>query len=163
MELSKERKERKERRKEMAEKLTGVLEKKERMRSAKGTEYFMITVAGAKMSAFREKMSEVEGAKEGDTVEVEWEPDKTGRFKNLVSLAVQTSVPSTVSDQVEHSGREIGIARLAIGHDVMKIISGTVTDFPWLEENKDRVTHLYGAMVDALLTAHLASVYGPEE
>lgn len=161
----------------MSETIVGVLEKKERAVTKGGINYFTLTVKGVKVSAWREKMSLVEGAREGETVEMTFTTNEKG-FKNLDNLVIQTGSVPAVSDQVGGGGiagpsaRDAAVTLGGIGHDVAAILGGILAGktaeelgpaLAWSEENYPRITALYSKIGDELFTSRMSNLYGPQE
>ena len=166
----------------MSEKLTGVLEKKEFITSKSGARFVSIVVNGTKMSAFLESTQapnayrEVEGCREGNTIEVEYDTDKTGKYKNIKTITVQASGSSQTLPQVDSGGtapsaRDAAITLGGIGHDVAAIIGGILNGrafgeigpvLSWVEENYPRIVALYSTMSDELFGVRTTALYGPQ-
>lgn len=165
----------------MSEKLTGTLEKKEFVTTAGGARFVAITVNGTKMSAFQVSKQapaayhEVEGCREGDTVEVEFDTDKTGKYKNVKTISVQTGgSPQTqgTSNQVGTPNvKDVALTLGGIGHDVAAIIGGMLSGstldelgpkFSWVVENYPRIVELAAKMSDELFGVRTMAIYGPQ-
>ncbi len=157
----------------MSEKLTGTLEKKVRSKTATGKEYYSVQVNGEKMTAWASAMSQVDGCREGETVEVTFDKNEKG-YRNVTGMSVQTgtsSLSSPVSDQVgTPNARDVAVTLGGIGHDVAAIIGGILMGpmeelgpkFSWAEENYPRIVALAAKMSDELFGVRTTALYGPQ-